>query len=135
VPGEGGWAVAVTADRSDVLGCLVWEMTVRRTTPPAEGASLRAWGERIAARVTGLLEPLKLVEVDVQRNEALLRSDGPTQRGDNVVYYEAILQGTNAAVVRRYQGSRQGNTRREQVPFAITHEALAKLTADLTAEK
>ena len=135
VPGEGtGWSLAVTADRSDVLGCLVWELDMRRTGEAPSGENLRGWADRIAGRVVGLLEPLKVHEIDAERNEALLRSAAPLQRGDNLFYYEVLLHGTAAATVRRYQASHSGS-RREQVAFALTHEALAKIATDLTAAK
>src|SRR5262245_61901718 len=70
---EHGWAVSLAADRADSLSCLVWELTVQR----ADGAArpeLRPWAERVAARVTGLMEPLRLLEVDAGRGEAVLRS-------------------------------------------------------------
>jgi hypothetical protein len=132
--GGSGWAVSLTADRHDELGCLVWEMTLRRVAPG--GGDLGAWAARAAERVTGLLEPLKVVEVDVQLNKALLRSNEPARRPQGALfYYEVLLQGTTAATVRRYQGNAPGNGRREQVAFALTHEALAKLARDLTADK
>ena len=131
----GAWAVAVTADRSDALGCLVWELTLRRAAEPAAGETLAAWAERAAGRVTGLLEPLKVLEVDVTRDQALLRSGAPARRGEQVFYYEVILTGVRAAAVRRYRAERQGDARREQVAFALTHEALAKLAADLAATR
>lgn len=131
LPGEGGgWGVSLTADRTDPLGCLVWELAVNTSGPDGD---LRAWADRIAGRVTGLLETLKVVEVDAGRNEAILRSDEPRARGDDRHYYEVLLQGTHAATVRRYRGQRTGG-KREQVAFALTHEAIAKLVADLTAE-
>jgi hypothetical protein len=138
VPDEGaGWAVSVTADRADELGCLVWELAVRRSAPLAGGdaAALRAWGDRIAARARGLLETLKVVEVDAERDEAILRSDAPSAKGDDRFYYEVHLKGTGSAAVRRYHGSLAGNGKREQIAFALTHEALARLAADLAAEK
>jgi hypothetical protein len=129
-----GWAVAVSADRSDVLGCLVWEASVRRSASLPQGETLTRWAERTAARATGLLEPLKVHEIDAERNEGLLRSAGPSQRGEQLFYYEVLLRGTTEAVVRRYQASHTGG-KREQVAFAVTHEALAKLAAALTAAK
>ena len=136
VPDEAaGWAVSVTADRCDVLGCLVWELAVRRTADAPAGEKLHAWADRIAARVTGLLESLKVHEIDIERNEGLLRSTAPLQRGESLFYYEAVLHGTAAATVRRYQAAHLGTSRREQVAFALTHETLAKLAADLTAAK
>jgi hypothetical protein len=136
VPDESaGWAVSVTADRSDVLGCLVWELAVRRTAAAPAAETLRSWADRIAARVVGLLETLKVHEIDPERNEGLLRSSSPAQRGEHLFYYEVVLHGTGAATVRRYQAGRHGNGRREQIAFALTHEALAKFAADLTAAK
>jgi len=129
-----GWTVAVTADRCDVLGCLVWEAAMRRTGSVPRGETLRTWADRIAGRVTGLLEPLKVHEIDAERNEGLLRSASPAQRSGNVFYYEVQLRGTNEAVIRRFQATHTAG-KREQVQFALTHEALAKLTADLTAAK
>jgi len=125
--------VSVTADRSDELGCLLWETTTRRSAGPRE-EPLRAWADRVAQRVTGLLEPLAVVEVDVQRDEAILRSDEPARRGDDLFYYEVALKGAGEAAVRRYHSSSQPGTRREQVPFALTHESLAKLLGDVTAD-
>jgi len=121
---DGGWSAAVTAECVDVVGCRLWELSLRRSaeTPPVD---LKDRAEKIAARVTGLLEPLCLVEVDLGRNVALLRSEQPTQRGDERFYYEVLLEGDGAAAVRRYQAPRPGEPRRQQVAFTLTHEALA----------
>src|SRR6516162_8025734 len=75
-PPEDGWTVHLTADRADTLSCLVWELTLSRTGAAPEGLTLKGWAEGVAGRATGLLEPLKLLEVDEARNEALLRSAG-----------------------------------------------------------
>jgi hypothetical protein len=127
-----GWRVSVTADRCDELGCLAWELTVRPTTAPAHPVAVRPWAERVAARATGLLENLKVVEIDAPRGLAQLRSEGPARKGDDLFYYELLLGGDGHASVRRYHATRAGS-RREQVAFALTHEALAKLVRDLTA--
>jgi hypothetical protein len=128
--GDASGSVRLTADRSDQLGCLVWELAVQRSTPPGEG--LAAWAEQLAGRVTGLVEPLSVYEVDGLRDEALLRSEGPSQRGGRLFYYEVLLRGNGAALLRRYQASHDAATKREQTAFALTHEVLAKLVDDLT---
>src|SRR5437588_11355779 len=90
---DAGWTVSLTVERQDELSCQLWEMTVVRTLPPpATADALRSWADRAAGRVTGLLEPLKVVEVDVTRREALLRSDEPAQRGPGLFYYDVLLQ-------------------------------------------
>jgi hypothetical protein len=126
----GGWSAAVTAECVDVVGCRLWELALRRTaeTPAVE---LKARAEQVCRRVTGLLEPLRLVEVDGLRNTALLRSEQPGQLGDERFYYEVLLEGNGGATVRRYQTPRSGEPRRRQVAFTLTHEALAKLVRDL----
>jgi hypothetical protein len=125
-----GWSVSLTADRHDTVGCLAWELAVRHTSPAGE---LAAWAAKLADRVTGLVEPLKVHEVDAARNEALLRSETPSQRGADLFYFEVHLQGTGAAVLRRYQASHKPGEARKQVAFAVTYEVLGKLVRDLTA--
>jgi len=127
---DAGWAVSVTADRNDEIGCLAWEIEAERTTASFAG-SVRDWAERVASRVTGLLEPLVVIEVDLIRDEALLRSEEPSPRASGVAYYEALLRGTRSATFRRVRAFPGGSHRREQIPFTITHEALAKLAGDL----
>jgi hypothetical protein len=122
------WAATVTADRSDVLGCLVWELNLRRDG--TQGADIRGWGTAVAERVSGLMEPLRVVEVDTTRDEAQLRSEAPLQRGDKRFYYELLLRGNATAALRRFQAV-NGNGKREQVSFALTHEVLAKLAGDI----
>jgi hypothetical protein len=124
-----GWSVTLTADRSDVLGCLLWEVTLGHATAVAD---LAGWANGVANRVSGLLETLKVVEVDSERKAAQLRSEAPLQRGDKRFYYEVVLGGEGSALVRRFQAA-SNSTHREQVAFAVTHEALAKLVGDVTA--
>ena len=128
-----GWAAVVTADRNDELGCLLWEATLRRTS--AAGAdSLQAWADQAAECVTGLVEPLKVVEVDAARNEAMLRSAKPRQRGDQLYYFEVMLKGTTEATLCRYQAAHDPSKPRSQVAVPLTHEALARVIAELAGE-
>ncbi len=127
---EAGWTVHLTADKADTLSCLVWELTLARTGEPPTGLTLKAWAEGVAVRATGLLEPLKLLEVDDVRGEALLRSAAPAKKGERVAYYEVRLNGLDRAEVRRFAATRT-ESGREQVPFALTHEVLAKLAGDI----
>ena len=135
VPDEAGrWVVRLTAECQAQLGCSLWEMAVDRTGAPAPaGDTVGRWADRIAGRVTGLLEPLAVLEVDTTRDEALLRSNEPSRRKDDLHYYEVLLKGTRQATVQRYRATHAGQ-RREQIPFALTHETVAKLAADLTAD-
>jgi hypothetical protein len=127
---NGGWRAAVTAECVDVVGCRLWEVSLRREAE-APAVDLKTRAEQVCQRVTGLLEPLCLVEVDGPRDTALLRSEQPGQLGGERFYYEVLLDGNGAATVRRYQTPCQDEPRRRQVGFTLTHEALAKLVRDL----
>src|SRR5580693_1603730 len=76
-----GWTVQLAADKTDTLSCLVWEFTLTRTAEAPQGLTLKAWAARLADHVTGLLEPLKLHEVDETRQDAILRSENPAKKG------------------------------------------------------
>ena len=128
VAGE-GWHVTVTADRSDVLGCLLWELNLQRDG--SGGTDVQTWATNAAARISGLMEPLKVVEVDSSRQAAQLRSESPLERGEKRYYYELLLNGLGVATLRRFQ-TLHGGGRREQITYALTHEALTKLVGDLT---
>jgi hypothetical protein len=128
-----GWTVCVTADRHDELGAALWELTIRRgANARAVDVTVDTWARKLAGRLGGLHETLALIEVDPLLNQALLRSTSPTQRKEDLYYYELKLTGAREAHVRRYRGSHRVG-RREQVRFTLTHEAIARLAADLSA--
>ena len=125
-----GWLVRLSADKADSLSCLVWELTLTRLDEPAPGLTLREWAAAAAARVGGLMEPLAVHEIDETRGEAVLRSTAPAKKGEALAYYEVRLAGLTTAVVRRFTADK-GTPGRDQVAFALTHEAIAKLAGDI----
>ena len=127
------WTAHLTYDRRDELSGRLWEVALHRNA--AADGDVQAWGERITKHVAGLMESLCVVEVDAKKQEALLRSTTPTAKGDDLFYYELRLRGTANALMHRYQASQQPGKKRAQIAFALTHESLAKLAADITAEK
>jgi hypothetical protein len=126
-----GWTVTVNADLNAPIAGLVWDLTLGGG--PTAQPGLKAWGEAIAKSASGLMESLRLIEVDEARGEALLRSDTPSRAGSEASYYEVLLQGLAKATVRRFKADVKAGTPREQVSFAITHESLAKLAADIAS--
>lgn len=129
-----GWTATMTIDRADVVGCVIWELSLQcRAAETWNADALAARSERIAGSVTGLLEPLKLIEVDALRLEAQLRSDKPLERNDDLFYYEAKLQPCNTITLRRFRGSHAAGDKREQVSFTLTHDAIGKLVDDIVA--
>jgi hypothetical protein len=124
---DSGWRVRVQADHVDVIGVRLQALSLTREGAAAPERSLAERAGQLANRVTGLLEPLRVLEVG---ETAQLRSAAPTQRGDEVAYYEILVQ-DSGATVQRYQASRT-TTVRQAVPFCLTHEALGKLVEDIT---
>ena len=125
------WRLTVAAEKRDSLSCALNELALERSTPIKE--ELHAWATRVAERVTGLIEPLKLVEVDQPVGKALLRSETPTMRDGKSFYYELLLERTSrtSASLRRYAGDRTGGEKRAAVPFVLTNDAIVKVVADI----
>jgi hypothetical protein len=128
-----GWSAHLSADRVDTLGCLLWEATLVRTgsSETASNAALKEQAARIVDRVTGLMEPLHFLELDETQGVALLRSDMPAKRGAALSYYEILMTRGRQINLKRYQVDPDKSSRRTQVAFALTHEAIAKLVDDL----
>lgn len=124
-------AATLTADLNNELGCMLWEATVRNGPAAAQSTTTRQWAVQIASRVSTLIERLKVIEIDETCNQAMLRSETPTQRGEANYYYELMLDGTTEVRLSRFQADPNGNKARAQVAFPITHETLAKLLTDL----
>ena len=126
-----GWTARANAATIDTVGARLNGVELTRTGDAPEGLTVGGWAEGVAKRASGLLERLKVYEVDTTHDRAVLRSDGPSVKNDTVDYYEVVLGGTNTATVNRYRADRAAGTKREQVPFTLTHEAVAKLADDI----
>jgi len=125
--------VALTIDKADALSCQLGEVALTRATPTAwNGPALKAKAEAIAGKVTGLLEPLRLIELDGLRTEAILRSTAPTSRSDKRFHYELRVTGAGSATLTRFQAGLERTAKREPVGFSLTHEALGKFLDDVT---
>jgi hypothetical protein len=104
----------------------------RADRPDLSAEALRAWGDRLAARLTYLMEPLVVLEVDSQAGEAELRSQAPTPRGDLRSFYEVRLRREGSLHLRRIAFD-EATRRRLVVPCQMTVEVLERLADDLVA--
>ncbi|MDR3638485.1 MAG: hypothetical protein P4L84_32070 [Isosphaeraceae bacterium] len=94
--------------------------------------ALKAWGDRLAARVTYLMEPLVVLEHDVQGGEVELRSELPTPRAQQRSYYEVRLN--RAGTLRLARVAFDDATRqRRAADCQMTREVLERLTDDIVA--
>ena len=111
------------------LACTALEFTTSsRVEWTSEG--LGAWGERLAGRVSYLLEPLKVLEVDRDGGEVQIRSQNPTTRSEQRGYYEVRLFKQGTLKMGRYAFDEETRQRR-CTPCQLTREVLERLADDL----
>jgi hypothetical protein len=94
--------------------------------------ALRAWGERLAARVTYLLEPLKVIEIDAGGGEVQIRSQSPTARAQQRGFYEVRLYRQGSLRLERFV---YNDATRERLRTAcqLTREVVERLADDIAA--
>jgi len=94
--------------------------------------ALNAWGRLLADRVTYLLEPLKVVEIDAGGGQVQIRSTAPTPRADQRGFYEVRL--TKQGVLRFERFVFDDATRqRRRGSCQLTREVLERLADDIVA--
>ena len=98
--------------------------------PLLTGPDLRAWGDRLTARLTYLMEPLVVLEVDGIAGSAELRSQVPTARGDVRSFYEVRLGHDQSLRLQRISFD-AATRRRQPTPCQLTGEMLTRLADDL----
>jgi len=129
----GGWTVTLVADQRDSMSCALKELTLNNNALIAE--KLPAWAERVARQASGLMEPLRVLEVDEPLGKAVLRSQAPARSDGKAFYYELLLERTTrtSANLRRYAGA--NGEPREAVMFVLTNDAIVKLVTDIVGER
>ncbi len=113
------------------LACTALEFT---TSSRAEWTSeaLRGWGERLAGRVSYLMEPLKVLEIDPAGGEVQIRSQNPTTRSEQRGYYEVRLFKQGALRLERFAFD-EATRQRRPIACQFTREVLERLADDIAA--
>ena len=127
----GAWSVTLDAEAVETIGSRLRQVSVRPVTATVT-APLREQADRLAREVTGLLEPLRVIEVDNGPGVAQLRSQAPAQRDGANRYYEVTRHADGTTHLGRYQ-TRPAESKRQAIPFSLTHEALGKIVRDFIA--
>ena len=94
--------------------------------------ALNAWGERLAARVTYLMEPLMVLEIDAGGGEVQIRSQAPTARGDQRGFYEVRLFSSGTLRMERFAFD-EATRQRQRTTCQITREVVERLADDIAA--
>jgi len=139
VTGKGLLQVDVDAGRIeadllavDAIGCSF--QTLGYSTDKLAGATLddlKSISEGLTGKLTYLLEPIGLVEVDQDRAAVQLRSNPPQKGEDSTSYYELMVRRGGDITLSRYE--KRPGLMRQIVPANITREVLQRLAEDFVA--
>jgi hypothetical protein len=97
----------------------------------AETPALSRIADQLASRLTYLLEPLRVIEVDGQAGAVQMRSHPPYQRQEQTRYYEVLVQRGGSVSLLRYE--RQPGEPRTAIPATVTEEVFFRLADDFAA--
>lgn len=100
--------------------------------PEWSAEELRRWGDRLASRLTYLMEPLVVLEQDPVAGEVELRSQSPTARSGNRSFYEVRLNRQGTLVLSRVAFD-EATRKRQPIACQLTREVLDRLTEDIVA--
>lgn len=124
-----GCRVVLSAQRVDSLACSLEDLSVELLPPVAIPQDrLAGLGENLKNRITYLLEPLRVVESDIDGQVVQLRSAKPTVDGPNRCYFEFLVRPLSVEL-RRYHSS-DGQSRRA-IEMDLTHEVIGRLAQDV----
>ena len=116
----------------DKLGCAFQMFEVRSDSlASASMDRLKELSEALSRRLTYLLEPISLVEVDADQRVVQLRSNPPQKDETGTSYYELLVASGGRLSLRRYAKS-PGNPR-QPIPAQVTREVFFRLVADFAA--
>jgi hypothetical protein len=97
----------------------------------AETAVLSKIADHLASKLTYLLEPLRVVEIDGEAGAVQMRSHPPYQREHQKRYYEVLVQRGGSISLVRYE--RQPGEPRTPIAATVTQEVFYRLADDFAA--
>ena len=118
-----------------MLSGLIVEKDIQENQNPL--GYLRTVAEAIEKKVTYLMEPLKLVELDSTSNALQIRSEKPEMQDSCISYFECILKSgrwfgyRNSLSLRRYSQRPNEEKDRRITPFPLTKKQFGRLIDDL----
>lgn len=127
---EGAHHMLLDVTLAGPVGFSALGLEFRADGPERTIDQLKDWADRVAARVTYLMEPLRVVEIDPVGVEVELRSAAPTSRNGVRAFYEVRLRRAGTLNLARVVFDDATRTRRDE-PFQMTREVLERLTDDL----
>lgn len=96
-----------------------------------ETTQLTRIADTLAGKLTYLLEPLRVIEVDGQAGAVQMRSHPPYQRERQTKYYEVLVQRGGSLSLVRYE--RLPGQSRTPITANVTREVFHRLAEDFAA--
>ncbi len=116
----------------DTLACAFTRLTLADDAlARLSGDQLKQTAERLAGRLTYLLEPISPIETDAHGCVVQLRSNPPQKEADRTSYYELLVARAGEISLTRY--TRASGAPRQVIPAQVTREVLARLAGDFSA--
>jgi hypothetical protein len=97
----------------------------------SDTAQLSRIADQLASKLTYLLEPLRIVEVDGNAGAVQMRSHPPYQRDKQTKYYEVLVQRGGSISLVRYE--RLPGEPRKAIAANVTEEVFYRLADDFAA--
>ena len=92
--------------------------------------TLKARTEKLCGKVSYLLEPLALIELDPMRGQAMIRSKKPRTKEDDIVYYELMANANGSTSIQRVVFNKSAK-QRNSIDVVVTPEQFEMLVEDL----
>ena len=116
----------------DTLACAFQHFTVRTDAlAQANVSQLQSVSDRLAKKLSYLLEAIGAVEIDAEQCVIQMRSVPPHKDDDGTSYYELMVRSGGELSLRRYQKS-PGRSR-QPVAAHVTREVFLRLVGDFSA--
>lgn len=123
---DGDLQVRVQLADWDRLGCLLEKLEIK--LPNGHALNLDpVWIEK---ELTYLGEPLKIIELEKYKGQAILRSFPPRTEGEVISFFELVLDQFEGLSLIRYGYDRRHGVR-AAIPTPLTRDSLERLLADL----
>ena len=112
----------------DALGVAFSKFTFLSTQlAQANNAQLSKIADSLATKLSYLLEPLRVIEIDGQLGAVQMRSAPPYKQAQQINYYEVLVQ-RGAILLARFE--KQPELPRVTISAVVTREVFARLAND-----
>lgn len=131
VVADGAGSLHVDLTGIDRLGCEFTDFAYETSALASlNTADLKKLGNRVAAALHYLTEPIQVIEIDGHAGVAQLRSTAPVMVPSGARYYEVLVKRGGSLSIRRYEAA--AGQSRQSIPAIVTREVFHRLADDFS---